>query len=467
MRRTKIIATIGPKIYQYSKLEILAKLGMNVARLNMSHGNHNWHKDIIKAVKTINSKGIYSVALMLDTKGPEIRTGDLKTDIVLKKGDEFTFTIKRQVQYPKNCTEINYDGFIEDVKVGDVILIDTGMLSFKVKKKTKTDVVCESMDEGLLSSRRHVHVKGKSMRLPSITKKDWEDIDFGISEGVDFIALSFTKDAKSVEKLKSYLEKKNAPIDVIAKIESKDALDNLDEIVKVSDGVMVARGDLGGEIPIEEVPLAQEKIVATSLKFKKPVIIATHLLESMIINPTPTRAEVADTALAVKQFSDAIMLSGETATGNHPFRSVEVFDAVAKRIEESLLGDNKFLSAGSSDSRQELARNACIMANNLKTDAIIVFTRRGLTAALVSHFRPNAPIFAFTDMPSVRRRLNLYWGVYPFRIEFSSDPEKTIQRAIEVLKVKELIKKENKIVIVSDILAGRELVETIQIRKIN
>lgn len=467
MRRTKIICTIGPKSYKYQQLEDLARLGMNVARLNMSHGDYEWHKNIIKAIKTINSKGVYSVALMLDTKGPEIRTGDLNTDIVLKKGDKFTFTIKREPQYPKHCAEINYDGFIEDVKVGDVILIDTGMLSFKVIQKTKTDVICESLDEGLLSSRRHVHIKGKSMRLPSITKKDWEDIDFGIGEGVDFIALSFAKDAKSVRKLKDYLKKKNVPIDVIAKIESNEALDNLEDIVKVSDGIMVARGDLGGEIPIEEVPLAQEKIVAASLKFKKPVIIATHLLESMIVNPTPTRAEVADTALAVKQFSDAIMLSGETATGNHPFRSVEVFDAVAKRIEESLLGDNEFLSRGSSDSREELTRNACVMANNLKADAIVVFTRRGLTAALVSHFRPFAPIFAFTNMPSVRRRLNLYWGVYPFRIEFSSDPEKTIQRAMEVLKVKQLIKKENRIVIVSDILAGRELVETIQIRKIS
>lgn len=467
MRRTKIIATIGPKTYQYEKLETLAKLGMNVARLNMSHGDYAWHQNIIKAIKTINSKGVYSIALMLDTKGPEIRTGDVKTDIVLNKGDEFTFTIKREAQYPPNCTEINYDGFIQDVKVGDTILIDTGMLSFKVKKKTKTEVICECIDGGTLSSRRHVHIKGKSANLPSITRKDWEDIDFGIKEGVDFIALSFTKDSKSIKKLKSYLEKKNVPIDVIAKIESKEALDHLTEIIEESDGAMVARGDLGGEIPIEEVPLAQEKIIETCIIKRKPVIVATHLLESMIVNPTPTRAEVADTALAVKQFSDSIMLSGETATGNYPYRAVSIMASVATRIEKSQLENNFLLSEASKDSRYELTRNACIMANNLNADAIVVFTRRGLTAALVSHFRPRPSIFAFTNMPSVRRRLNLYWGVYPYRIEFSSDPEKTIQRAIEALKSKELIKKGDRIVIVSDILAGKELVETIQIRKIN
>lgn len=467
MRKTKIICTIGPKSCKYDQLETMAKLGMNIARLNMSHGDYNWYKSVIKAIKTINSKGKYSIALMLDTKGPEIRTGDVKKDIILNTGDTFTFTIKREAQYPDKCTEVNYDGFVQDVKVGDIILIDTGMLSFVVKSKTKTDVLCLCHYGGTLSSRRHVHIKDKSMRLPSITKKDWQDIDFGIDEGVDFIALSFAKDSKSITKLKNYLSEKNAPIDIIAKIESKEAMDHLDEIVKSSDGVMVARGDLGGEIPLEEIPLAQEKIVTESIKHRKPVIVATHLLESMIINPTPTRAEVADTALAVKQYSDGIMLSGETATGNHPFQSISVMDAVAKRMEQSLSSEHKYLLEGSHDSRKELARNACVMANNLSADAIIVFTRRGLTSTLISHYRPKSPIFAFTNMPSVRRRLNLYWGVYSFRIEFSSNPEKTIQRAIEMLKAKQLLNQENRIIVVSDILAGKEMIETIQIRKIS
>lgn len=467
MRRTKIIATIGPKSFKYEQLETLAKLGMNVARLNMSHGDYDWHKKIIKSIKTINSKGVYSVTLMLDTKGPEIRTGDLKTDIVLKKDDEFYFTIRREAQYPSNYSEINYDGFIDDVKVGDIILIDTGMLSFQITGKTKTDIICKCLNDGTLSSRRHVHIKGKSMRLPSITKKDWKDIDFGISEGVDFIALSFTKDAKSIKELKDYLAKKNAPIDIIAKIESTDALNHLDEIIVSSDGVMVARGDLGGEIPLEEVPLAQEKIIEKSIHFGKPVIVATHLLESMIVNPTPTRAEVTDISVAVKQHADAIMLSGETATGNYPYRSIEVMDMVSCRIEKSMNLESIVDIKGSPDERLELSRNACMMANNIHADAIIVFTRRGLMASMISHYRPIPQIYAFTNMPSVRRRLNLYWGISPFRIEFSSDPEKTIQRAIEVLKSRNLLKKENKIVVVSDILAGKEMVETIQIRKIN
>lgn len=467
MRRTKIICTIGPKSRRYEQLEVMAKLGMNIARLNMSHGDYKWHRQVIKAIKTINSKGHYSIALLLDTKGPEIRTGDLKQEIILKRDDEFIFTIRRAAEYAKNCTEVNYDGFIDDIKVGDTILIDTGMLSFRVIDKTPTDAICKCIDGGIFSSRRHIHIKNKSMRLPSITKKDWQDIDFGIKEGVDFIALSFTRDSKSILKLKDYLTKKNAPIDIIAKIESKTAINHLDEIISTSDGIMVARGDLGGEVPLEDVPLLQEQIITTCLKLRKPVIVATHLLESMIVNPTPTRAEVGDIAHAVKQYTDAIMLSGETAIGNHPFKSINVMDTVAGRIEKSVLMENKILVEATHDAKVEIARHACLMANNLNSDAILVFTRRGYMATLTSSCRPTPVIFAFTNMPSVRRRLNLYWGIIPFRIEFSSDPEKTIQRSIEFLKKKDLIKKQNRVIIVSDILAGKEFIETIQIRTIN
>lgn len=466
MRRTKIICTIGPKTCQHDQIARLAELGMNIARLNMSHGDHEWHRKVIKAIHTINEKGKYSIAILLDTKGTEVRSGDLKKETELKRGDKFIFTIKREAEYPENTTEISSDMFFEDVKVGDRILVDQGMLSFLVKEKTTQDIVCECLDGGILSSRRHLNIKGKTTRGLTITKRDWKDIGFGIKEGVDFIALSFVKDERVITLLRKYLEKKKASIDIIAKVECQAALNHLPEIVKLSDGVMVARGDLGAEIPLEDVPLMQEEIVRLCQKEGKPVIIATHLLESMIVNPTPTRAEVTDITVAVKERADALMLSGETASGKHPLRSLSIMDRVARRIEEKVMEKNKIEAVVSDDWKKEMTMTAAILANNLKASAIIVFTRRGSMAALISHFRPNSPIFAFTNTTTVRRRLNLYWGVCPFRVEFSQDPEKTIQRALNLLKSKEFLKSGGRVIVVSDILVGQEFVETIQLREI-
>ncbi len=466
MRATKIICTIGPKTFRYEQIEKLASLGMNVVRLNMSHGDHAWHAQVIRAVKTINEKGKYSLATMLDTKGPEVRTGDVTRDIDLTPGQAFTFTIQRLPEYPQHMVEVSYDAFIDDVEVGDMILLDSGMMRFKVTAKTKTDVVTECIDGGVLASRRHLNVVGRSSSNPSITDKDWKDIDFGIAQGIDFIALSFVKDRDAIQTLKAYIEKKNASIDVIAKIESASVLSDLDGIIDVSDGVMVARGDLGAEIPLEDVPLVQEEIVGIARKRNRPVIIATHLLESMILNPTPTRAEVTDIAEAVKEGADAIMLSGETAAGKYPCETIQVMDRVARRIEKKKREDTTIRVNTSADVKEEIARSASIMANNLATQAILVFTRRGNVATLLSRCRPNPPIFAFTNMSTVRRRLNLYWGVSSHRIEFSQDPEKTIQRAIEYLRGRSLVTAGNRVVVVSDILAGKEFIETIQVRRI-
>ncbi len=465
MRRTKIICTIGPKTYQYEKLEKLAQKGMNIARLNMSHGNYEWHQKVIKAVRTLNETGKYSVSIMMDTKGPEIRSGDLKKEIILKAGDQFTFTIKRKAEYPAYVTEVNYDEFINDIKIGDIILVDGGMLSMKVRKKTKTDAICECLDSGKMTSRRHLNIRGKSAKLPSITKKDWEDIKFGIKEGVDFFALSFVKSPKAINELKKYLEKKKISISVIAKIESAAAIPHLEEIIEVADGAMVARGDLGSEIPIEEVPLIQGEIIKICRNLGKPVIVATHLLESMIMHPTPTRAEVTDIAYAVFQRTDAIMLSGETAAGNYPNKAISIMDKVSRRIEKKLREEKK-ITVEASNIKESMVMSASIMANNLEGSAIIVITRRGHMAGLLSRCRPNPPIFAFTNTTSVRRKLNIYWGVSSFRIDFSKDPEKTIQRAIAALKKRNLVKRNENIIVVSDILASHEFVETVQIRTI-
>jgi len=467
MRKTKIVATIGPKTANYDNLLKLTKLGMNVARLNMSHGDHDWHSKVIRSIRTINEKGTHSVAILLDTKGPEVRSGDIKLPLFLRAGERMTFTIRREPEYESNCVDVSYDGFIEDIHLGDVLLVDGGMLSFRVLEKNQTDVICETLDGGELTSRRHLNVRGKSAQLPSITEKDWNDIKFGIEQGIDFIAPSFVKDANVVRELKSFLQKGNHAINVIAKIESAAAIPHLHEILEASDGAMVARGDLGSELPLEEVPLIQEEMVSYCRKLGKPVIVATHLLESMIIHPTPTRAEITDIAQAVRSKADATMLSGETASGNFPFRAVEVMDAVARRIERKLEEDLKIdMETTPDNSNDEIVRSASIMANNLKSGAILVFTRRGYMASLLAKARPNAPIYAFTNTSHVRRQLNLYWGVMPFRIQFSRDPEKTIQRAIEHLKERNLLTPNQEVIIVSDILVSDELVKTIQIREI-
>ena len=464
IRKTKIVCTIGPETSPFQTLKELAENGMDVVRLNMSHGTHDWHRAVIKHVKTINEKTGSSVAILLDTKGPEIRTGDVKSDIALHKGDSLTLTIRRQAELEPYCVEINYDGFVTDVARGDIVLIDGGMLSFEVTNITSTDITCTCLDDGILGSRRHVNVRGKSADLPSITEKDWLDITFGIEHGVDFVALSFVKGAQAIEELRRYITEQKVPIDILAKIESADAIPHLDEIIAASDGIMIARGDLGAELPYEEVPLLQDQIIKKCRWAGKPVIVATHMLESMIVNPTPTRAEVSDITQAVLQGTDAIMLSGETATGRHPLKALEVMDAVASRIEKQLAQDTDVNVQPSDNPKYEIARSASILNNNLNAAATLVITRRGLMAVLLSRCRPNGPIYAFTNTTHVRRRLGIHWGVTGFRIKFSRDPEVSIGRAVAQLKSKNLLNDGDRLIVLSDILAGGKFIETVQIR---
>ena len=437
---------------------------MNIARLNMSHGTHKWHGDVIKHIKTINRKTGSSVAILLDTKGPEVRTGDVSRDIVLCKGDSITLTIRRQAELEPYCVEISYDGFVTDVALGDIVLIDGGMLSLKVINITSTDIECECLDDGILGSRRHVNIRGKSADLPSITEKDWQDIHFGIENSVDFIALSFVKRAQAIIELKHFIAKQKASIDILAKIESAEAIPHLDEILTAADGIMIARGDLGAELPFEEVPLLQDQIISKCRTAGKPVIVATHMLESMIVNPTPTRAEVTDITQAVLQGTDAIMLSGETATGKYPLKTLEVMDIVARRIERQMEQDTRVNVQVSENAKYEIARSASILNNNLKAVATLVFTRRGLMAVLLSQCRPNGTIYAFTNTTHVRRRLGIHWGVHALRIKFSEDPEVSIGRALDQLQRKKLIAKGDRVIVLSDILAGGKFIETVQVR---
>ncbi|XAR70603.1 Pyruvate kinase [Bertholletia excelsa] len=474
-RKTKIVCTIGPSTSSREMIWKLAEAGMNVARLNMSHGEHASHQKTIDLVKEYNAQFEDKVvAIMLDTKSPIFRVlrseGDVPQPILLKEGQEFNFTIKRGVS-TENTVSVNYDDFISDVEVGDILLVDGGMMSLAVKSKTEDLVKCEVIDGGELKSRRHLNVRGKSATLPSITDKDWEDIKFGVENSVDFYAVSFVKDAKVVNELKNYLKSCNADIHVIVKIESADSIPNLDSIISASDGAMVARGDLGAELPIEEVPLLQEDIIRKCRSMQKPVIVATNMLESMINHPTPTRAEVSDIAIAVREGADAVMLSGETAHGKYPLKAVKVMHTVALRTETSLPISTSPPGQSTSYKRhmgEMFAFHSTTIANTLAT-SIIVFTRTGSMAILLSHYRPSSTIFAFTNEERVKQRLALYHGVMPIYMQFSDDVEETFSRALKLLLSKGLLKEGENVTLVqsgAQPIWRRESTHHIQVRRV-
>ncbi|XLS72138.1 hypothetical protein HN51_029003 [Arachis hypogaea] len=454
-RKTKIVCTIGPSTDTREMIWKLAEAGMNVARLNMSHGDHASHQKVIDLVKDYNAQSKDNViAIMLDTKGPEVRSGDLPQPITLEPGQEFTFTIRRGVG-TTDCVSVNYDDFVNDVAVGDMLLVDGGMMSLMVKSKTEDSVKCEVVDGGELKSRRHLNVRGKSATLPSITEKDWDDIKFGVDNQVDFYAVSFVKDAQVVHELKNYLKSCGADIHVIVKIESADSVPNLHSIITASDGAMVARGDLGAELPIEEVPLLQEEIIRICRSMGKAVIVATNMLESMIVHPTPTRAEVSDIAIAVREGSDGIMLSGETAHGKFPLKAVKVMHTVALRTEATIPGSQMppNIGQGFKNHMSEMfAYHATMMSNTLGTSTV-VFTRSGFMAILLSHYRPTGTIFAFTDQKRIQQRLALYQGVCPIYMEFSDDAEETFKRALDLLQRQGMVKEGEEVALVQ---SGRQ-----------
>ncbi|XP_077251258.1 plastidial pyruvate kinase 2-like [Tasmannia lanceolata] len=470
-RKTKIVCTIGPSTNTREMIWKLAEAGMNVARMNMSHGDHASHQKVIDLVKEYNAQSKDNViAIMLDTKGPEVRSGDLPQPIMLASGQEFTFTIKRGVG-TENCVSVNYDDFVNDVEVGDMLLVDGGMMSFLVKSKTQDSVKCEVVDGGELKSRRHLNVRGKSATLPSITEKDWDDIKFGVDNKVDCYAVSFVKDAKVVHELKDYLRSCGADIHVIVKIESADSIPNLHSIISASDGAMVARGDLGAELPVEEVPLLQEEIIRMCRSMGKAVIVATNMLESMIVHPTPTRAEVSDIAIAVREGADAVMLSGETAHGKFPLKAVKVMHTVALRTEATMVEGEKPANLGQAfknHTSEMFAFHATMMSNTLGT-SIVVFTRTGYMAILLSHYRPSGTIFAFTDEERVRQRLALYQGVCPIHLEFSDDAEETFQEALSFLQKQGMVKEGEEVALVQ---SGKQPIwrfqstHNIQVRKV-
>jgi pyruvate kinase len=479
-RLSKIVCTLGPKTCDAETIEALALKGMDIVRLNMSHGTHEWHEGVIKNVREVNARGRVNLGILLDTKGPEVRSGDLRAPINVSRGQRFVFTIRnpQTSDFGDDTVDVSYDDFVKDVHVGDTLLVDGGMCSFLCTEITETDVVTECVDGGELTSRRHLNVRGKSASLPAITDKDWEDIKFGMEMNVDFYALSFVKHEDDVSELKRYLVEHGVKALVISKIESADAVKRLGAILEASDGAMVARGDLGAEIPVEEVPLVQEEIVRINRLLRRPTIVATHMLESMITYPTPTRAEVTDITEAVRQGADATMLSGETANGSYPFLALDVMATVASSVvsQDSALSSHDLFApirregedAADDDLRIDLAYSASGLASRLNVAAIVVFTRVGTYAGFVAATRPRCPIIALTPDADLVRRLTLLWGVRPFQLDFSDDPEETIACAIDMLIANKMTSTGDLLVITSDMLVKNDAtVDAIQIRRVH
>ncbi|WP_141504082.1 pyruvate kinase [Paenibacillus luteus] len=416
MRKTKIVCTIGPSSESLENTKKLIKAGMNVARLNFSHGDFEEHGNRIKNIRIANAELGTSVAVLLDTKGPEIRLGKLKEEpIELNQGEIVTLTTE-EILGDRNRVPITYNNLPNDVTVGSTILIDDGLIGLTVEEVKGTEIVCRIVNSGPIKSKKGVNVPGVKISLPGITEKDANDIVFGIEQGVDFIAASFVRKASDVLEIRELLERHNAGhIQIISKIENQEGVDNLDEILEVSDGLMVARGDLGVEIPAEEVPLVQKNMIKKGNRVGKPVITATQMLDSMQRNPRPTRAEASDVANAIFDGTDAIMLSGETAAGRYPTESVQTMARIAERAEAALEYREIFTkqaNAQQTSVTEAISQAVANSALDLRAKAIITSTQSGFTARMVSKYKPKAPIIAVTTDEKVLRRLSLIWGVF-------------------------------------------------------
>ncbi|WP_054948626.1 pyruvate kinase [Numidum massiliense] len=418
MRKTKIVCTIGPASEDLNVLKQLLQAGCNVCRLNFSHGNHEEHAQRIARIRQAARETGKTVAILLDTKGPEIRTGDLQEPAVeLESGKQIVLTTE-QILGDAARVSVSYEGLAGDLTVGATVLIDDGLIELEVREINGTEITCKILNGGTLKSRKGVNVPGVSVQLPGITEKDAADILFGIEQGVDFIAASFVRKASDVLEIRKLLEEHGADIDIISKIENHEGVANLEEILEVSDGLMVARGDLGVEIPAEEVPLVQKDMITLCNKFNKPVITATQMLDSMERNPRPTRAEASDVANAIFDGTDAVMLSGETAAGKYPIQAVETMARIATRTEEGLQYSH-FLRRWQEEKHvtitDSISQAIVTVSHDLDCTAIITSTESGYTARMVSKYRPHADIVAVTPHERVKRKLTLVWGVTPLQ----------------------------------------------------
>ena len=443
MKKTKIICTMGPNTNDESLMRKLVQSGMDIARFNFSHGDHEEQKMRMDMLKKIRDEEGKPIAILLDTKGPEIRTGILKDGkkVMLQAGNVFTLSTE-DIVGDETKTSITYPGLVADVQVGSTILIDDGLIELKVKEKRDTEIVCKIVNGGELGERKGVNVPNVPVRLPAITDKDRDDLRFGVEQKVDFIAASFVINAECILEIKAFLKECGAPyIPVIAKIENAEGIKNIDEIIRCADGIMVARGDLGVEIPAEEVPYLQKMIIQKCNDNYKPVITATQMLDSMIRNPRPTRAEVTDVANAVYDGTDAVMLSGETAQGKYPVEALQMMVHIVESTEEHLdydlilkkAGEHRMKSASSA-----LGHATVTTANNLRAKCIITPTVSGATARVVSKFKPQMYIIGVSPNETTLRRMQIYWGVRPLKSIEVHTTEDICNSAIDLICAKQM-----------------------------
>ena len=457
MKKTKIVATIGPASESEEILKILFTEGVNVARLNFSHGSHEEHKIKIDRIKKLRKEMDLPIGIMLDTKGPEIRLGEVEGEVILEIGDEFTLTTE-DLRGDKSIVSISYKELYKDVKAGDKILIDDGLVELLVKEIKGEKIITEVENSGVISSHKGVNVPGVDIKLPALTERDIEDIKFGVKEDIDFIAASFIRSRDDVLAIRKVLEEeRDYTTKIISKIESQKAVELIDEIIEVSDGIMVARGDLGVEIETEAVPIVQKEIIKKCNVVGKTVITATQMLDSMIRNPRPTRAETNDVANAVLDGTSAVMLSGETASGKYPVEAVETMRKIIEYTESTIDHDeileNRIKDVENSMTNS-IGRSACVIARDLHANAIITATTSGNTSKAIAKFRPETPIIASTPFEKIKNQLSLVWGVRPVKVLNFKDTDNLIDASMEVAVKKGFLKSGDLVVLTAGVPTG-------------
>jgi pyruvate kinase len=457
--RTKIVCTIGPASEDGETLGKMIDEGMDVCRLNFSHGTHDEHRKRIDTIKEVRRQKGVPIAILLDTRGPEIRTGTFEEkDIWLEVGQAFTITMDDIVGNKERCT-VTYKELVKDVSIGDRILIDDGLIELLVKELTEKDIICEVINSGYINNRKGVNVPGVRTNLPAITAKDESDIIFGIENEIDYIAASFVRKVSDVIEIKRILENNGGnKIKIIAKIENQEGIDNIAEILDVADGIMIARGDLGVEVPTEQMPMLQKELIKACNKISKPVIVATQMLDSMVRNPRPTRAEVTDVANAILEGTDAIMLSGETAAGKYPIEAVETMNRIAHATESTIDFDDNLHNK--KYDKQLTITNAishatCITASDLKAKAIVMATAGGYTARMVSSYRPKSPIIALTTDEKSYMQMNLLWGVIPIKSPEVTGTEELLRNAVDEAILQGYIDEGDLVVITAGVPVGK------------
>ncbi|MBC8570818.1 pyruvate kinase [Zongyangia hominis] len=458
MRKTKIICTLGPATDDKETVRQLILSGMNVARFNFSHGTYDEHRKRLDILEELREELQLPIAALLDTKGPEIRIGTFKEGrVTLKPGDQFTLT-SRQVEGDASIVSITFAGLVSDVEVGSRILLDDGLIELKVREITATDIICKVINGGTISDRKGVNVPGVSISMDYISPKDREDILFGIDNGFDFIAASFTRSAADILEIRRILDERHcSSIRIIAKIENGEGVANIDEILRVSDGIMIARGDMGVEIPLEEVPIIQKELIKKGYSAGRQVITATQMLDSMMKNPRPTRAEATDVANAIYDGTSAIMLSGETAAGLYPVEAVRTMARIAERAERDIDYKKRFYTRDLdpiSDVTNAISHATCTTAYDLGASAIITVTKTGTTARMISKFRPSVPIIGGTMEPHVYRQLALSWGVLPLLIEEKKNTDVLFDHSVEQAKKVGYVKDGDLVVITAGVPLG-------------